>query len=509
MKKKLKVFFIYLGVILLSLLMTVVVCAAFLFFYRDGSIFGIKYIKKNEVLYAKTADIAIGNINGVSIESDGFDIKVGINLYGDEVQGAMVNKTFGYTHKSRAQASFSAKYDEATGIIVFNVVEPGGWISKKDSYIAIIIPESLIDNDIDIDVRTKKGDISIGGKKKIDFGDVSVASTKGEVALTNINVSENFNINLGSGLLYVDEKCTADNINVNVKLGSGKINLTKVEGFEIKTFRIEEIKSGRIGVLSAWEVVTAGSINGGGLIEVGRVVELEILTLDTDIKIGTIGELGSEKILTSRIDVKGNGTIEVLNAHSELLITGHNGDVKVGTATGTLTISTNQGDINVNEAYGNVSIDTQYGTASVQFSDDAPDYSAGGRILVAGTKNGHIIAKGVQNANVTIREKGRATLDYNLVRGTNKIIANQIGNINIVVPYKHDSKSVALDLQVISEVAPDVELGTVSSDQAKIVDGKYKLDVDDIYGSNIENAKLQVETATGNIKIRSKDMINF
>ena len=509
MKKKLKVIFIYLGVALLSILMTVAICAAFLFFYRDGSIFGIKYIKNDEVLSVKTSDIAVGNINGVSIKSEGFDIKLGVNPYNDEVQGAMVNKTFGYTHKSKARAGFSAKYDEGTGTIIFDVVEPSGWISKKNCYIAIIIPESLIDNGIDINVSSQKGDILIGGNKKMFFGQVDVASTKGEIELTNIDMSKNFNINLGSGLLYVDDKCSANNINVNIKLGSGKINLTRIDNFEIKTLRVEEIKSGKIGVLKAWEVVTAGSINGGGQIEVGQVVELEILTLDTDIKIGTVGELGSEKVLTSRIDIKGNGSVEVMRSHSGLVITGHNGDVKVGTATGTVTVSTNQGDIDISDAYGNVSVDTQYGNANIQFGEDAPEYSAGGRTLIAGTKNGHIIARGIQNASVTIREKGRATLDYDLVRGLNIITANQIGSINIVVPYKHDEESIALDLVVVSEIVPDVEVGAVSSDQVELIEGEYSLEVDDIYGSNIENAKLQVKSATGNIKIRSKDMIDF
>ena len=509
MKKKLKVFFIYVGVILLSLLMTVVVCAAFLFFYREGSIFRIRYIKNDEVLYANMQNIEIEKVGGISIESQGFDVRVSVESFTENIQAALINKSFGYVHKSKAQASISVKFDEGTRLVMFEIVEPEGWVSKKDCYVVVVVPKSLIDNNIDMNIKTEKADILIGGEEVLSLESLDVCTTKGEMSLTNVNIVNSFNIDVGNGELYVDDKCTASSVNVNVKIGDGKINFTKIKDFEIKTLRIEEIKTGLISVLKAWEVVTAGSIRGGGRIEIGQAVELEILTLDTDIKVGTIGELGSENITTSRIDIAGNGDVEILNAYSKLQLTGHNGSVRIGTATGTITISTTQGDIAIDNAYGNVSIDTQYGNATILFSEDAPQYGEGGRVLVAGTKNGHIISKGVQNANVSISDKGRADIEYDLVRGKNRIVSSTIGNINIIVPHKHSSQSVALDLYVISRTMPDVELGTVSSDQAKLNDGYYELPVDNVYGNNILGSELNVESEMGNIKIRSSDMINF
>jgi len=44
MKKAFKITTIYLGVTLLALVATAVFCGAFLFFYREGDIFGIKYV---------------------------------------------------------------------------------------------------------------------------------------------------------------------------------------------------------------------------------------------------------------------------------------------------------------------------------------------------------------------------------------------------------------------------------------------------------------------------------
>ena len=513
MKKKLKIIFIYIGVLLLSLLMTVVACAAFLFFYREGNIFGIQYIKRNEILYADVSGIAGRSVSGITVIVDDFDVNIGVSPYGEEVRGALNNKVFGYTLKSNAQASITAKYDSVSGEVIFTIVEPQGWLSKKDCYVAIAIPETLAQMNIDLTIKTDKGDILIGRGDQISFGDVNIESSKGEVTLSNVAVENVLNANIGSGWIYVDEKCVADNVDVNVKLGSGKINFTRIDNFNIKTFKIESIKSGVVGVLRAYEVVTDGNIQGGGTVEIGSVTELEILSQDTNIKVGTVGQLGSENLLMSRVDITGIGSVELDKVYSKIHVTGHNGYVKINNATGTVSVATNQGDIQISNAYKDVSVDTQYGNALVQFSSDesAPDYTQSGRAkaLFATTKNGHIMAKGVQNANVTIRDKGRVSLDYEFVRGENVITSLGIGNINIVVPYENENdECIAFDLRTKSESKLDVEVGTVSSKQAELIGNTYYLDVDNVYGTASGNV-LKIESVTGNIKLRSRNLIDF
>ena len=61
----------------------------------------------------------------------------------------------------------------------------------------------------------------------------------------------------------------------------------RAQDFAIDTLMIEFIKSGKLGVLSADKVETDGNVQGGGSVEIGRVKELVILTLDTDIKISS------------------------------------------------------------------------------------------------------------------------------------------------------------------------------------------------------------------------------
>ena len=461
-------------------------------------------------MYLRSGDVTDTlNIKSINIATDGFDIRVEPNKACVDVDAAMVNKSYGYVHKSKANASFTLKFDNETGALVFNVVEPDGWISKKNCYIVIAIPESLLDACIDIEAKSEKGDISIGGKEQLCANNIVIQSEKGDSSLINLSVDGTLDFDIGSGLVFVDEQCVGQDVDVNISLGSGKVNMTRIGDLDIGTVEVDKIKSGTIGILKAFELVTERDIRGGGRIDIGEVKVLEISTLDTNVKVGTLGVIGSESSLPSRIDISGNGDIEILRAYSNLQISGHNGNVKIEKVTGDISLTTNQGDVEIYNAYKNVAIDTQYGTAKIYFSDDAPQYYAGGRVLVAGTKNGHIISKGLQNASVTVRDKGRVTLDYNAVRGMNLITADTIGSVDIVVPAKvNASDNVAINLKVKSEVKPDIKVGTVSSLQAVINNGEYILDVDNIYGTAGINT-LKIETAAGNVKVRSRNLIDF
>ena len=130
MKKVFKSTFIYLGVILLAFIATIIFCAAFLFFYRDGNIFGIQYVSSKQVLYAQTS-VDLSGMQSIEIESDGYDITIGANSNVKTLVGAMRNKVFGFARKSQAQPSFKLKYNPDTKVAVFTVKEPEGFLNKR------------------------------------------------------------------------------------------------------------------------------------------------------------------------------------------------------------------------------------------------------------------------------------------------------------------------------------------------------------------------------------------
>ena len=148
--------------------------------------------------------------NGIKVVSDGFDIRIEVLAFDGEIHGAMVNKVFGYVHKTKAQAKFTLTYEPDTGVATFAVAEPTGWVSKKDSYIAIALPRTIVSQGINIDAFSNKGDILIGEGEKIKVGSLGVSSAKGDVTVSNVDIAKELNIDIGSGLIFVDDN--ADNV---------------------------------------------------------------------------------------------------------------------------------------------------------------------------------------------------------------------------------------------------------------------------------------------------------
>ncbi|MFQ6723805.1 MAG: hypothetical protein ACLRFE_00535 [Clostridia bacterium] len=519
MKKVFKVIFIYLGVALLALLATIIFCAAFLFFYREGNIFGIKYISTSEYIQARD-DEDMSGLKSIEITGDSFDIYIKSYDGIGSVVGVMYNKVFGFAKSSEAQAEFSLEYDEVNKVAQFSSVQPSGWLNKSKSYIEIGVPKTLAETGIDLVVISKKADILIGGETDFVINNIIVESIKGDVELTNTCINNQIDINIGSGLLYVDDKCsTAGKIDLNISLGSGKINFTKVnrDNFNIKSVKINSIKSGQIGVLKADELISDGNINGGGRIEIGEVGVVDFLSLDTDLSIVNLLKTEGN---SSRIVITGHGDVWIDTVMCDLMVNGNNGSVYIRSALGVVDVETNKGNINIDMADNLVQVNTVDGDAVIKFNPDAlehnPDLdsvSNNYRKVIATTQNGHIKVYEVQNATVQATNAGKVTLEYDRVVGQN-VILTQSGSVYIVVPKAQKlDDSHAFNLQLSSQVNSDIKVGIVGS----LGDVQYEVNFNgksetfnDIYnsGTGTEN-DLIINSTYGLIKVRSEDLINY
>lgn len=504
---------------LLALIATVIFCAGFLFFYREGNIFGIQYISMDEVLYARDNE-DMSDLQTIELYSESFDVKISVNENVDSLIGAMKNRVFGYAKKSKAQASFLLEYDEVSKTAVFDSVQPQGWLNKKKSFIEIAIPQSIVDSGCNLVIKTSKADINIKGVEDWTVGNVTIESSKGDVKITNVNISNSINFNIGSGSVYIDETCTTKStIDCQIKVGSGTIDLTKIntDEFSFGVIEIKSIKRGKIGIIKAEELITNGNINGGGRIEVGDVGFVDFTSLDTDIFIKNINGVEGSDADKSTITITGNGEVWINKAESDLEISGHNGDIYVNVATETMVLTANQGDIEVDNATKLVSPTTTYGNIDIQFSAGALDYSSinENRAVVATTKNGHIIVKGLQYGVIEATDKGRISLEYDKVVGANNIIAKS-GVVNIVVPNPTENSETdefAFNLKVNSEVNCDIKVGVVGDLGAmNPVDysGSGVKEFSNIYNSGTATTNtLNASSTTGIIKIRSRDLIGF
>ena len=517
MKKAFKTIFIYLGVILLALLATVIFCAGFLFFYREGNIFGIQYISTNETLYAKENE-DMSNLKTIEINSENFDVYVRVNPNVSSLMGAMRNKVFGFAKKSKAQASFSLEYNETTQTAVFSSTQPKGWLSTKNSFIEIAIPEEFAEDGYDIKVKTTKGDIQIGGDYDWTIGSLVIETSKGEATITNIVFNDSINVNIGSGLVYIDETCTTVTaIDSKIDVGSGTINFAKinVDKFSFGVVEIKSIRRGKIGIVKLEELITNGNINGGGKIEIGEVNLVNLSSLDTDVSINNINS-ESAVLTNSRINISGLGDVWVKNANCNLEVNAYNGDVYINSSTGSVNLSANQGDIRMDNALKVVSAETSYGNIKINFNEAALDFVAGqsdnNRMVIASTKNGHIVVNGLQNGHIVATDKGRITLNYDRVVGDN-IVQAQSGAVSVVVPnptVQTPANLYAFNLIVNSEVNSDIKVGVVGSIGAVDYSGSGLKQFTNIYNSlNSTSNNLTVNSTTGIIKVRSMDLIGY
>ena len=516
MKKIFKTITIYLGVLLLAGVATTIFCAGFLFFYRDGNIFGIQYIKTDKIIYAReSADMA--NLERIEINSKNYDVAVKVNPNVDNLIGAMRNKVFGYAIKSKAQAKFTLEYNEVTRTATFNTVEPKGWLNKSDAYIEIAIPQDFAENVIDLVISTNKGDITVGGSNSWDIGKINVKSSKGDASFKNIIINETLTLSPGSGCFSVANSCSTatGGINARLSVGSGTIDLTKfdTEKFKLNTVEIVKNSRGEINILQAKELVSNGNINGGGKIQVKEIGFVDFTSLDTNVYINSIVNNA-----TSRIKLTGTGKAIINRALCSLEITADDGDIKVGSATGTLALSTRHGDIKVVEALKLVSAVTIYGNIDISFGESALDYADTtindgnkNRAVIATTKNGHIIVKGLQNGTITATESGRISLSYDRVVGDN-VIVGSLGAVNIVVPNPetNESNECAFNLKVNSGVSADIKVGAAGSIGRVDFSESGIHEFTNIYNNASSTTNnLNIESSTGPIKIRSLDLVKY
>lgn len=502
---------------------TVVICAGFLFFYREGNIFGIQYINRKETIIAKSSD-DMGDVGGIEVNASGFDVRIEVNQNVDEIMGAMKNNVFGYVKKSKAQAKFTLDYNPTTKTAVFNAVEPKGWINKSKSYVLVVVPGAWAEKGCDVKINTKKGDISIGGNNEWMVKDVAINSTKGDTLLKNLTILNRINVDIGSGKIVIDKDCeTVGDIKANLSVGSGKIGFAdiNVDKFKFGMVNVQKLKKGKISIIKATELVSPGNIKGGGKIEIGEVASVNFESLDTSVYINEIVSTGKNGEI-AKIIINGQGKVIVNQArcccaqsekghfdHFELVVDGHNGDIQVGKVGGSMSLFANQGDIRVTEAFGLVSAESTYGKIDIKFGN-AFDYDSvrQNRAVIATTKNGSINIVGLQKGNITATGKGRINLEYNKVAKDNVVISNS-GAINIVVPSGDAGSKYAFNLSVSSEVKKDIKVGVGGKIGVEYVGSGTEI-FENIYNSQASTENnLNIQSKTGLIKIRSADLVKY
>lgn len=504
MKKFIKRIFLYIGVALISLFATAVLCAGFLFFYRDGNIFGFQYISGNNTLYAKS-DMNLSATEKIEVYGKNFDVIVRGSDNVDNLVGVMKSKVFGYTRKSKNKLSFTLNYSISERKAVFTAEEPTGWLANNGSYIIVMIPRDVLDNNCQISIKSNKGDITLGGDDVMTVGECSIQSSKGDFTAQNVEFTGAVALSAGKGKFRIEETCTTMGaIDFKVGVGSGRILLNKLgEGFEIERFEIEKITKGEIYLLKAGEICTTGDIKGGGKLVVHEIVSANFTSQDTDVSIDEI--VGT---VQSKIKLTGSGDAKIVKCKCDLFVEAHDGNVTVENALGKTTVTANQGNINMPSATLYVSAESTYGNINITFNSAAGNYSSSdevpSRSVFASTMNGHITVKGLQNGVIRAGNKGRIDVVYDKVCGNN-VVTGANGNVNIIVPAGTPSTADCAFKLIIekTDVNCDILVGAFSWD--KPAQSKIEREIYNDAGASHSNV-LTVQSGSGTIKMRSSDL---
>ena len=417
MKGIIKKVVLYLGVAFLAFIATVVLCAGFLFFYRDGNIFGFKYIKEKEILYAYADEY--WDIEKINIVGKDFPINIQISSNVEVVAGALRNNVYGYTRTSYAPASFDMAYDEHEKMITFDVTEPKGWLARNGSTVEIVLPENYVDKAPQIIATSNKGKITVGNDTKMSVSNLELSSSKGDIKFGRVLLSGDLTVDIGSGEAFIDKSVASEeNIDCYIKVGSGALGINNIEdSLKIDSINILKNRVGEIYFKTAQRLL--GDIDGGGIIKCDKVETVDFKSRDTDVEIGTISG-----VLKSRIQISGRGKVEVGEASALLEVEGCDGSVNIKSALNELVVATNNGNVTIAQASRLVSATTDEGDVKIKFSQGVGDYTEGVlnvRCVHVATKNGNVVVDGLQNGTVTVDGKGRVSLNYNRVVGKSNI----------------------------------------------------------------------------------------
>lgn len=501
MKDILKKVVLYLGIAILAFIAIIVLCAGFLFFYRDGNIFGFKYISKNEIIYAYADGVDKSSIDTIKINGGDFPINISTNGVVEVISGAMRNKVFGYTRASYASASFKMSYDAELKMITFDIVEPSGWLAKNNSVIEIVFPENYVDKEMQLIISSNKSDINIGGDKELSISDLEITSNKGDVKIFNVSLMGDTIINVGSGDFIIDKTSNGE-IDCFISLESGRVGIDNLDGgVTVNNLTILKNKVGEVYCKKASKILTTENIDGGGVLRCDEASFIDFKSKDTDLKIANI--VGVDE---SRIDITGHGAVDIRKATCMLTINGNDGDINLGDIYNKVVLANGQGNITISGASYLVSANTIRGNIKIKFAQSTGDYIEGVselRCAQIATKDGNIVVDDLQMCDILIDGKGSALLNYNKVVGESTI-SGGAGSVNIVVPTapKDDNSNYNVNIILAQNLNVYLKVGVVYYEGwTESVKEFYN-----IYGNEGSgNNTINIQSGSGLISVKNAD----
>lgn len=428
MKKVLRYFII----LLLLLAGLAVIGLLYLFFVPNSSIFGITYIGGQSEVTSQAYEM--GQVTGVVINSNGYDIHVVNGTSEDTVSMKVHNNAFGYVLKRNSEPKIDTKLYQGT--LTFTVSETTGFAYKNGSYIELRLPNNAESAGIDLTINNSSGTTTIASANTV-IDELDFSTSSGSLVLNSGKINGDMTLKMGAGSCTISKAMGLNSNNVTLSQSSG--NFQTESEVVLGNFTHLSNTTGNVAV-AVCSSYTASLGTAGGHIEIGQVNGLvEIYSSDTHVLIHRQTD-GSVNInLTS----SGSVTINSLegSTNGTVAVTTHNGDISVASAQKYLRLDSDSGNIQVTNMFKTVNASTESGNISIAFSEDADSYltssQSANRCAIINTVSGDISVLGVDNITLNITGDASANIVMNEVLGEN-IINATTGGVVVTTPTNLD-----------------------------------------------------------------------
>lgn len=406
----------YLSITFLLLLGLCCAGVLYLFFVPGSNLFNITYISYNETKSSQSFNTEL--VSKIVLNSYNYPVKI-TTTDSNSASVKVHNNSFGFAMKKDNYANITTKLKE--GVLTFNIKEPVGFAINNSSAITLYLPNKQA---VDLELKNN------ASLTKIINGNVTInnlkyTSKEGDIIVEKGKINGDLNLDLHMADFNIRTEAETNLNNVQVSVTTGKFNAADEK---FGTITVLSNDRGVIWVDECDRVEMSNKLSGGR-IEANKVNTINVRTSDTHIKIKEV--LDGAIVNLSKY---GTVTIDNLTGFSDIMTT--NGNITLNKANSIALLRSVHGDIKVKNAYLKIDAKTTYGNINVTFAEDAQEFSTtnDSRSLIALTKNGRIIASGVDYAVVTVEKSGSgsAFITYNKVSGNSSFVSD-VGSISIRV----------------------------------------------------------------------------
>lgn len=481
-----KKFWKYFLIILLFLLGIGFVGLAYLFFFPNSSLFGLKYVSFNQHYLSKSS-YSVTNVNTIELNNMFYDIEI-VPTDTNKIYLDCYSNTLGFVLSKNSKVEISSSLN--AGKVTFDVAEPHGFAIHNASLITLYIPKNA---SLSYNLNSKKADIFIN--KALKVNNLSYSTQSGSLNFKKGSISGNIDLNINNATFNLGENVSTSKNNTTLKMKNGKFVATDALLGNV------EIKSNFTGniFLNSCENFINNVSTCGGNIQANYIKILTMNSSDTNVYV--------KKTDSANINLSKFGKVNIDEVTNFARIKTNSGKIYVKTCSAqNPSFETKSGNLTITDCKYDTNVTTGSGKINVSFLESTASYSSNNksRFVSCVLGDGSATLNGIERLNLEIKGKGSANIKMHDVLGESLVNLKK-GSANFVIS---NEATVKYKLITKAETGPvSVNLSRVSQNDSYTTKSLTETLVNSapVGTPNI----LNITSSSGAIKVRSLDLIDY